>query len=304
MADHNFPHAQKLITELKATAHLMMLDDGVFCVFHSTGGAPPDAATGLPGVRLSLPPASNGEVEISTFRQDGWIGGDWGAALVRVQGGPAPVLVTVYQVADGAREAPRLQVLRLTEEPGGKAVRGAEQAGVAAPRLGGAESFEVLAHVYGRGDVGGALGGWVGERGSGRQIEGFAVAPRGAVGLADIEYQAVLGRDWLSPWAEGGQFCGSRGMSLPVLGMKMRLRGPAAATHELMLTGAFVDGTEAGLAPGQQGCQAASLAALEAFRVEIRPRAARAAPKDAVRKPARKAAAAPAAKAPAGLKRG
>jgi hypothetical protein len=31
----------------------------------------------------------------------------------------------------------------------------------------------------------------------------------------DIEYQAVLGRGWLSPWIEGGKFCGSRGMALP-----------------------------------------------------------------------------------------
>ena len=51
-----------------------------------------------------------------------------------------------------------------------------------------------------------------------------------AKGIApeDIEYQAVLGRNWLSPWVEGGKFCGSRGMALPLLGLKVRLKGAAA----------------------------------------------------------------------------
>lgn len=295
MSEQGTASALKLITELKATAHLMMLDDGVFCVFHSAGGAPPDARTGLPGVRLSLPPVVQGEVEISTFRPDGWIGGSWGAALVRVQRGPASVLVTVYQLAEGAREAPRLQVLRLTEEPG--RVARAEPA-VLRPAV-AAQGHEVLAHIYGRGDVGGSLGAWIGERGSRRQIEGFAITPGEAIGAEGIEYQAVLGRDWLSPWAEGGQFCGSRGMSLPVLGVKMRLRGAAAETHEVRVTGAFVDGTEVGPVPGEEGCQAVSLAALEALRVEIAPRAVAAprvaaeAPRWAPRAAARRAAPAP-----------
>ena len=79
----------------------------------------------------------------------------------------------------------------------------------------GPKTMDMLAHIQGRGDVGALLGDWLGEKGSKRWIEGFALAPTNEVTPADIEYQAVLGRDWLSPWVEGGQFCGSRGVERP-----------------------------------------------------------------------------------------
>ena len=59
---------------------------------------------------------------------------------------------------------------------------------------------------------------------------GSRLRPVGGIPADDIEYQAVLGRGWMSPWVEGGQFCGSRGMALPILGLRVRLRGASAAT--------------------------------------------------------------------------
>ena len=90
------------------------------------------------------------------------------------------------------------------------------------------------------------------------------------VTAADIEYQAVLGRGWLSPWVEGAQFCGSRGMALPILGLRIRLRGDAAQTHDVVYSATFVDGSEAGPASNGEPCEAESLAALESFQVELR----------------------------------
>ena len=154
----------------------------------------------------------------------------------------------------------------------------------------------MIAHIQGRGDVGCMLGDWMGEQGSRSWIEGFAVAPTQEVLPADIEYQAVLGRGWLSPWAEGGQFCGSRGMALPVLGLRVRLRGAAAQTHECSYSATFVDGTAIGPVPAGEACEAESLAPLESFQIVIHKRGA--APKP-VAKPVPKSVAtpAPAAKA-------
>ncbi len=282
MADQGVQPQLKLITELKASAHLMLLDTGVFCIFHTPGGPTPDPRTGLPGVRLSLPPtpAQSGRMQISTFHGDGWIGGAEGAALVRVEGGPAQVLVTVYQTPDGGKEPPRLQVMRLTEDPQAaqRELAAASRPAVAAPNpmVQPADSpAEIVAHVYGRGDLGGRLGEWIGDRGSKRWIEGFAVTAASGLDAGDIEYQAVLGRDWISPWAEGGQFCGSRGMSLPILGLRARLRGKAAETHSFTLAATFVDGSTSGPVEAGEPCQAESFAPLEAFRMELRPRAAR-----------------------------
>ena len=81
----------------------------------------------------------------------------------------------------------------------------------------------------------------------------------------------MLGRGWLSPWIEGGKFCGSRGMALPLLGLKIRLKGGAAKTHECSYAATFVDGSSVGPVPGGETCEAESLAALEAFQVTISP---------------------------------
>lgn len=269
--------SDRAVRELKATAHLMLLDPGVFCVVNVPGSGQPDPGTGLPGVRLSPAPAPGpfqGRVTLSGFNGDGWLSGKEDAALVRVSGGPAQVLVTVYQSAEGAGPAPKLQVIRLT----GPAPASAAPAAPPAP-------VEVTAHIYGRGDVAGRFGEWVGERGSRRWIEGFGLQPLRLVPPPEIEYQAVLGRGWLSPWSEGGQFCGSRGMSLPILGLRARLRGASAQTHSLTVSATFVDGTAIGPVSDGQACEAPSLAALEAFQVTLQPKPAAAAARRVAKPP-------------------
>lgn len=308
----------KSILELKVSGHLMTLDAGLFCIFTPPGSPVPDAGTGLPGIRISLPPGPvfhPEAVTISTFRDDGWMGGWNGAALVRVARGPAQILVTIYQAPNAAGDAPRLQIMKLADGNAatapGRAAAPAPQAAaaLAAPPAGPvastpqdtptggakpakAAAVEITAHVQVRGDIAANIGEWIGAEGSKNWMEGFAIAPRAVIGAGDIEYQAVLGRGWLSPWAEGGQFCGSRGMSLPILGLRVRLRGEAAETHECVLTATFVDGTKVGPLDNGEPAQADSLAPLEAFKVELRPRAAA----KAAAKPVAKAPSKPAAK--------
>jgi hypothetical protein len=60
-------------------------------------------------------------------------------------------------------------------------------------------------------------------------------------------------------------------MSLPILGLRVRLRGAAAETHSLAVSAVFVDGTEVGPMTDGEACEAPSLAPLEAFRVTLRP---------------------------------
>jgi hypothetical protein len=123
------------------------------------------------------------------------------------------------------------------------------------------------------------------------------VSPAHDVPPQDIEYQAVLGRGWLSPWAEGGQFCGSRGMALPVLGLRLRLRGASAQSHECSYSATFTDGTEIGPVAAGEACEAESLAPMEAFQIEIRPRGSAAgAPAKAAARPVAKSAAKPGTK--------
>jgi hypothetical protein len=282
------------VAELQVSAHIMTLETGLFCVFQTPGSAASDPATGLPGVRITPAPGLAGRpeaVSVSTFREDGWLNGT--AALVRVTDGSAQILVTIYQ-HKGMDAAPRLQVLRLSGEP--NAAGAPEPAAAAVPPPAPAQPAanpDVMAHIQRSGDIGCALGDWLGQKGSGLWVEGFGMAPLEGLAPEDLEYQAVLGRNWLSPWVESGKFCGSRGMALPLLGMKIRLKGAAAKTFECSYSATFVDGSATGPVGGGETCEAESLAALEAFRIVIQPRGSKA---STAGKPA------PAAKAPDGKK--
>lgn len=266
--------AANRIAELQVTAHLMTLETGLFCVFQTPGSTPPDPATGLPGVRITPAPGLAGRpeaVSVTTFREDGWLNGT--AALVRVTDGSAQVLVTIYQ-NKGADNAPRLQVLRLNAEANALP----QQTPVPVPEPGPVP--EVIAHVQSTGDVGCRLGEWMGLKGSRKWIEGFGISPPAGIAPEDIEYQAVLGRNWLSPWVEGGKFCGSRGMALPLLGLKVRLKGNAAKTYSCTYSATFVDGSASGPVSDGESCEAESLAALESFQVSLVPAIGKTAPKE------------------------
>ena len=290
------------VAELRVSAHIMTLERGLFCVFPAPGSPPPDPTTGLPGVRVTRTPSRNQSpdgVSISTFRPDGWL--EATAALVKVTDDSAQILVSIYQSANNASVgAPRLQVLRLSgDDPVQQAAApsAAPPAAATAPAPGDDAHPEVIAHIQRAGDVAGDLGQQIGTPGSQAWIEGFGLAPRGPVLPSEIEYQGVLGRGWLSPWVEGGKFCGSRGMALPLLGLKVRLKGGAAEKFNCTYSATFVDGTRTGPITMGDACEADSLAALESFRIEITPREAAARPRARpVPPPARPAAP---AKAPA-----
>ena len=244
--------AGNIARELRVSGRLMTLDPGLFCIVHTPAGNV-DGATAMPGVRISLPPGPAGRpeaVSIATFRDDGFLYGFGDAALVRVVGAPAQVLVTIYQLPEVQGAGPNLQVLKLVE--------GAPAAARSAPAPAAAAAatpVDMIAHIQGRGDVGAKFGEWLGEKGSKRWIEGFAIAPAKDIAVTDIEYQAVLGRGWLSPWAEGGQFCGSRGMALPLLGLRVRLRGAAAQAWDCSYSASFIDGTTVGPVDAGEACE-------------------------------------------------
>ncbi len=253
------------VQELKVSGHLMSLPAGLFCFVNEPNQAAA-RQNGLPGVRLSPPPAAEESVEIIGFRNDGWLNADGDAALVRVRRGPAQVLVTIYQLSNQPDSAPRLQVRQLS---------GPTEVGAPAPAAapaGTPQRIDLMAHFQARGDVGARFGEWLGERGSQNWIEGFALnAPEG-IDPAELTYQAVLGRGWLSPWVEAGQYCGSRGMALPLLGLRVRLTGAAAQQYEVSYEASFIGGSSAGPVGNDETCEGDTLAPLEAIQVKLIPR--------------------------------
>lgn len=261
------------VQELKVTGHLMTLPPGLFCIINEIN---PGATrnSGMPGVRVSPPPAGSANIEISGFRTDGWLSAEGDATLVRIRKKPTQILVTVYQLPNEVDAAPKLQVRQLlgaNDLPADNVP--AADAPVAAPApVPAPAQINLMAHIQTRGDVGAAFGSWLGERGSNNWIEGFSINAPDGVSPADFTYQAVLGRGWLSPWVEAGQYCGSRGMALPLLGLRIRLGGDAAEQYDISYSATFVGGATAGPVSNDETCEADTLAPLESIQLTLTPR--------------------------------
>jgi hypothetical protein len=256
----------------------MALEAGIFCVIRQAGPGGAGDANGLPAIRVSLPPnrdSAAGTVSISGFDPDGWLKSDAEAALVRVTGGPAQILVTIYQAPNQPPEnAPHIQVVRVAAGAGAQAAQGGVGSNANGAALPPGVVPEVVAHCQRAGDVIAKYGEWLGTKGSKLWIEGFGVTAPEGVNAEEIEYQAVLGRGWSSPWLTAGKFCGSRGMALPLLGFRVRLTGAAANTHALSYSASFIDGSSSGPVSGGEACEAESLAPLEAMQITLAPKAA------------------------------
>jgi hypothetical protein len=265
--------ADNRVQELRASAHLMTLDTGTFCLVNGSSKPAEDL---ISGVRVSVTNPADPNVTVASFRPDGWLTGGGDAALIRVLAGPAQVLVTIYQPAGAAAEnAPKLRVLRLSEAAPEGTTTAASPAvtGLRRPVMVLTEPHDIIAHVQRSGDTGRAFGEWVGTPGSQMAIEGFSLTAPKDLEPGDLTYQAVLGRGWMSPWSEAGQFCGSRGMALPILGLRVKLSSAAAKRYELRYSATFLDGTKLDGLGSEDSCETSTLAALEAMRVDLTPRA-------------------------------
>ncbi len=88
----------KSIVQIQSNASLMTFDAGLYCIFMSK---PVEhfAAPGFPAVKVTQAPnIPQGLVTISALDEEGIISNRVGAALVRVNRGPAQVLVTTYSL--------------------------------------------------------------------------------------------------------------------------------------------------------------------------------------------------------------
>ncbi len=296
---------------LEVTGQFLAFEPGLYAVdVVSARSAATDVGLRLPCVRLEPLPASAGagQAFVSGAAEGGWLAGG-ATAFVLVAGGRTRVMLTVYKAA-GGMASPELRVRPLgtaaglaeaqgaaagapgRTAPGTAARETAPPPAAAMPAAGPAPVADaapkpapapprpspaagtgvvLLAHVQGVGDLFADAQGWAGRAGSGAPLEGFSVTAEG-VAAEEIEYQAILGDQWNTPWTRGGGFCGSRGMALPILGFRVRLVAAAAERLDCRYWGAFVGRGEVGPLGDGAACQAGP-AFLEALRIVVTPRA-------------------------------
>jgi hypothetical protein len=302
--------------DLASTAQFLLFEPGLYAVdFNAARSVQSEIGLRLPCIRLEPLPASHypGRAFVSFAAEGGWLSSREEAAFVLVVGGQAGLVLTVYRL-EGTMPAPEIRI-RAVGVPGAPngvhpGPSGAMAGGVgrgpgAIGEAAGATPLvplKVLAHVRAVGDVTAPANGWAGTPGSGHPIEGFAATPGSELMAEDLEYQAVLGHNWNTPWFSGGAFCGSRGLALPLLGFRARL-APAAAEHfVLRYWGGFVGSGVVGPVAGGDLC-AIGDAPLEALRLEISPLPPQPAAMESSRAVARKAAPKPRASAASARKR-
>ncbi len=250
--------APVVVAEVPISAHSIVLSHGTYCVFviGVTAGVP---ERDLPALRISSSPG-NFSVAVAALPGDGWLRRLGDAVLLRVSSERSRVLFTSYDEARIAgAKPPQIQIQRLDDGRLPETMR-------TTPTL---QNGDYKLHFSRRGDVPAAFGEWVGSLGDDSWIEGVELLAPPPLQATDIEYQVVLGRGWLSPWVNAGEFCGSRGMGLPILGFRARLVGEAASKWRLRYAGRCVDGMELPEAEMGMPCEAADLTPLAALNVKL-----------------------------------
>lgn len=105
----------------------------------------------------------------------------------------------------------------------------------------------IKTHVRTRGDMSFTEVPWAGRVAPGLWIESFSIQPLAGLAAHDIEYKGLTGTGFETPWLSDDQNCGTKGMSVPLVGFAVRLRsGPETAAYECEYYGYYQSGTVVG----------------------------------------------------------
>jgi hypothetical protein len=140
--------------------------------------------------------------------------------------------------------------------------------------------LQVTAHIRSRGDMAFTDSPWAGRVAPGLWIESFSIKPLHRFMASDIEYKCLTGSGFETPWLSDDQMCGTRGMSVPLVGFAVRLKPtPQALRYDCEYSAYFKSGLTVG--PMRNGAPCRSTVAndpLEGIQVRITRRLAAAIP--------------------------
>jgi hypothetical protein len=280
----------------QCVARLVPLDPGLYAFSLASETASREPVTGLvlPAVQLCAAPRQNGTVAItdSFGRAGSWLGGRRKVLFVKAPAGGGAALITGYFARDPDNNPLELDIRRIAQ-PGSATIAaeraerqpsGREPLPPLAPvtrlRMGGlgaaerssdGAGVEVVAHIRGRGDVRFLDAPWVGRLGPGLWIEGFTILPNRGLAAAAIEYKGLNASGTETPWIGSGDFCGTRGGGIPLIGFAVRQKtAPGGARLDCEYTGFFQSGAIAGPTRNGAPCRSAiDHDALEGLQLRI-----------------------------------
>jgi len=158
-----------------------------------------------------------------------------GASLVARATRSARLHLVVTASHPNGSTAARVQVIALSQDPSG--IR--QSAPVGPLDL---TNFRVLGHVAGQGDVVVDADNWVAGPLAPSRIEGIALQWPAKVPDLTLRYSVTLGgpRPTMGPLVEVGNFAGTRGRALPLVGATFELSGAAAQGQQLVVDSIFL----------------------------------------------------------------
>jgi hypothetical protein len=224
--------ANAVVTEtIPAAASVVRLNAGLYAV--KIGISREDASE--PGPSPSSvwvgPLAGDGGFETLSAegRGEQWLREPETNLAIRVPKDGALIMATAFGSGDRAPTAPSVAVQSLNEAVSLIASDDAESPAASPPISTSTPQAEreiraeIAVHIERVGDRVFAGSAWAGTPGAQRRIEGFSIKPLQEIQPSEIEYKALHPGGIETPWVRGPQFCGTRGRSLPLTGLAIRI---------------------------------------------------------------------------------
>jgi GT2 family glycosyltransferase len=276
---------------LAASVQVLPLPVGLY-LFSVTPSDPPGAsATGrlrLPAMQVGLGPGvppDQVEFMAGPGTEAAWLIAPTDLLVVKVNGVGATLILNSVRAPDGGTLS--IKVERLSGRTSTVA-RAPSAPREEAPRDGGSSgatfadgavdlplAVQIGAHICTRGDMNFTNVPWAGRIAPGLWIESFTVRPLERFEPKDIEYKALTGSGFETPWVSDGAPCGTRGMGVPLVAFALRFKGSVAAGFDCEYSGYFQSGVTVG--PLRNGAPCRSTVAndpLEGIQVRLVKRAA------------------------------
>ena len=241
MSDATALRARSTEVQLDVAAQRVSFGAGLYLITLSGVGARTADGLALPCVRIDpVPPSPErpGRAFLASLSEGQWLNSASQSAFLRIEGGSANLILTTYNVL-GDAPSPKVRI-RLVKDADEAA------AAIAAPApkrpelmaAGPAEDtlpLTLMVHCAGIGDVTVPGGQWAGAADPNLAIEAFSIAPAALGGDVALEYQSIMGVDWSSPWVNSPELSGSRGLALPLFGLRARFVGADEAGYEIVV---------------------------------------------------------------------
>ncbi len=252
-------------TGLAASVQVLPLTAGLYLFSVKAANPTNFSGTGqltLPAMHVGLGPGvRSDQVEFisSPSTHGAWLFAATDLLVTRVNASGATLVLTSVRAPTGDVLSIKVERLDTRTDVGATAAHAVPPATLAAPvppleklqsgppAAAASLSVHIVTHVRTRGDMQFVDAPWAGRVGPGLWIESFTVRPLEHLSAHDIEYKGLTGSGFETPWLSDNAACGTKGMSVPLVGFAVRLRPTAAtAPFDCEYSGYFQSGLTVG----------------------------------------------------------